>query len=143
MYGHSRGGNDVITSGNSGFSILHGDAWFMFDYAVGGNDVLISGTGLEIMYGDGQETGPNVTTGSDIFVFKPGNAFDLIGDFRQTDHDKIDVRAYGFSGIHDPDLHIQVDFDFGTDIVFGDAADGNSVTLLGFTDPLTASDFIF
>ena len=69
------------------------------------------------MYGDGQVIDPSVTTGADTFVFAPDNGTDFVGDFRQTDHDKIDVSAYGFSGIGDPNLDIQVIFS-DTVIVF-------------------------
>jgi hypothetical protein len=61
-----------------------------------------------------------------------------INDFRQSDHDKIDVRAYGFHDI--ADMTITADGSGNTRIAF-DAND--SVTLLGISDPhiLHASDF--
>jgi hypothetical protein len=63
------------------------------------------------MWGDAQSingvaaspTAPTgaVVTGADTFVFAPGSGNDDINDFRQSDHDKIDVRAYGFHDIAD------------------------------------------
>ena len=38
-----------------------------------------------------------VVTGADTFAFAPGNGNDDINDFRQSDHDKIDVSPYGFT----------------------------------------------
>ena len=81
----------------------------MSDNARGGNDTLISGSGIDHMWGDAQiinglaasptaDTG-TVKTGADTFVFAPGNGNDDIGDFRQSDHDKIDVSAYGFHNL--------------------------------------------
>jgi len=127
----------------------HGDAFFMFDNARGGNDTLISGPGTDHMWGDAQvingvaasPTAPTgtVITGADTFVFAPGNGNDDINDFRQSDHDKIDVRAYGFHNI--ADMTITADGGGNTKIAF-DAND--SVTLVGINDPhiLHASDFL-
>jgi hypothetical protein len=72
-------------------------------------------------------------------AFAPGNGNDDINDFRQSDHDRIDVSAYGFHGLADMTISA-VGGD--TKIAF-DA--NNSVTLVGFNDPSTlhAWDFIF
>ena len=145
MSDNARGGNDVLVAGNGGgINIMFGDASgfgglvAMSGNAVGGNDTLISGNAVDIMWGDGlMISGTGVTTGADTFVFAPGNNADTINDFRQTDHDHIDVRAYGFGDIGD--LNISV-VSGNTVIDFGS---GNSVTLVGITAPLTASDFIF
>jgi Ca2+-binding RTX toxin-like protein len=139
---HTRGGNDVLIAGNGpGTNTMYGDASVeMRDYAVGGNDTLISGSAIDNMWGDGNAMiGPNVTTGADTFVFAPGNNADTIRDFRQTDHDKIDVSAYGFDNITD-----LVITDLGSDTLI-DFGGGNSVKLVGIADPsiLSASDFIF
>lgn len=75
------------------------------------------------MWGDGGTIGANVTTGTDKFVFEPGNNADNVHDFRQTDHDQIDVSAYGFDDISD--LNISV---VGSNTVI-DFGGGNSVTL--------------
>jgi serralysin len=81
-----------------------------------------------------------VVTGADTFVFAPGNGNDDINDFRQSDHDKIDVSAYGFHNI--ADMTITADGQGNTKIAF-DAND--FVTLVGISDPhsLHASEFIF
>ena len=80
-----------------------------------------------------------VATGADTFVFAPGNGADIIFDFRQSDHDRLDVSAYGFDSIADMMI---TDTGDDTRIEF-DAT--NSVTLAGIGDPgvLHASDFIF
>jgi hypothetical protein len=140
MSGHAVGGNDVLIGGNGAGTTnnLIGDARTMSDFAVGGNDTLISGTGIDNMWGDGQSiSGPDVTTSADTFVFLQGNNADSVNDFRQTDHDQIDVSAYGFDDM--ADLNISV---VGSDTVI-DFGGGNSVTLVGFADPLHATDFIF
>jgi hypothetical protein len=110
---------------------------------------LISGTGTDHMWGDGQvlngvaasptaDTG-TVVTGADSFLFAPGNGDDNVYDFRQSDHDRIDVSAYGFHSLADMTI---IDTGADTRIEF-DAT--NSVTLVGIGDPgiLQASDFIF
>ena len=110
--GNGRGGNDHLIGGDgSSDNTLIGDAYFMSDNARGGNDTLVSGTGTDHMWGDAQSingvaaspTAPTgaVVTGADTFVFAPANGNDDINDFRQSDHDKIDVRAYGFHDIAD------------------------------------------
>jgi len=78
-------------------------------------------------------------TGTDTFVFAPGNGDDFVYDLRQADHDRIDVSAWGFQSLADMTI---VDTGADTRIEF-DAA--NSVTLVGFGDPavLQAADFIF
>jgi serralysin len=112
MHGAARGGNDHLIGGDgSSDNTLIGDAYFMSDNARGGNDTLVSGTGTDHMWGDAQSingvaaspTAPTgaVVTGADTFVFAPANGNDDINDFRQSDHDRIDVRAYGFHDIAD------------------------------------------
>jgi serralysin len=148
--GNSRGGNDHLIGGDgSSVNTLIGDAYFMSDNARGGNDTLVSGTGTDHMWGDAQSingvaaspTAPTgtVITGADTFVFAPGNGNDDINDFRQSDHDKVDVRAYGFHDI--ADMTITADGGGNTKIAF-DAND--SVTLVGISDPHTLhpSDFL-
>ena len=81
----------------------------------------------------------NVTTGADTFVFAPGSGNDDINDFRQSDHDKIDVSAYG---IHSLTQMMITSLGTDTKIAFDTS---NSVTLVGISDPsiLLASDFKF
>ena len=146
----ARGGNDHLTGGGDGsINYLIGDASTMDGNTRGGNDTLISGPSTDHMWGDAQfingvaasPTAPtgSVVTGADTFVFASGGGNDDINDFRQSDHDRIDVSAYGFHGI--ADLTITSN-GADTKIAF-DAAD--SVTLTGVSDPsvLHASDFIF
>jgi serralysin len=146
------GGNDTLVGGDgASTSFLYGDAYFMFFSGRGGDDRLISGTGTDHMWGDAQfinvgdvpvsPTTPTllVVTGTDSFVFAPGNGDDDIGDFRQSDHDRIDVSAWGFHSLADMAI---IDTGANTRIQF-DAT--NSVTLVGLGDPgvLQASDFLF
>jgi len=135
--------------GHSGLDTLTGGAGN--DVIVGGpgSDTLTGGSGTDHMWGDGRiangvlaspdaSTG-TVMTGADTFIFAPGNGNDDINDFRQSDHDKIDVRAYGFHSIADM---VITDTGADTKIAF-DATNG--ATLVGLGDPnlLHASDFIF
>src|SRR5215813_126389 len=121
----------------------------MDDNARGGKDTLISDTGTDYMWGDAQfingvlasPTTPtgNVITGADTFIFGPNNGTDFVGDFRQSDGDKIDVSAYGFAS-----MAAMTFTALGGDTKVGFDAN-NSVTLMGISDPNTlhASDFIF
>jgi Ca2+-binding RTX toxin-like protein len=149
MSNNAAGGNDLLAAGDGSNNALIGDASRMDNNAIGGNDTLISGTGTDHMWGDAQvindvwasPTAPlgAVSTGADTFVFVPDSGNDFIYDFRQSDHDKINVSAYGFHSIGDM---VITDTGADTKIAF-DAT--NSVTLVGFGDPnlLHASDFIF
>jgi hypothetical protein len=149
MSDNARGGNDTLIGSDGSINILVGDAFSMSDNARGGNDKLISGTGTDHMWGDAEvingvtasPTAPTgtVVTGADTFVFAPGSGNDDINDFRQSDHDRIDVRAYGFHDI--ADMTITADGSGNTRIVFD--ANG-SVILVGISDPsvLHASDFL-
>ena len=149
MHGNARGGNDTLIAGANSNNSLFGDALGLRDNARGGDDTLISSAGTDQMWGDAllindvvaspvAPTG-SVVTGTDTFVFAPGNGDDNVHDFRQSDHDKIDVSAYGFDSLADMTI---IDTGADTRIEF-DAT--NSVTLVGFGDPgvLQASDFIF
>ena len=115
MSDNARGGNDVLVAGNGGgINIMFGDASgfgglvAMSGNAVGGNDTLISGNAVDNMWGDGlMIIGPDVKTGADTFVFLQGNNADTVNDFRQTDHDQIDVSAYGFDDIGDLNIRGQ------------------------------------
>jgi serralysin len=130
--GDSRGGDDTLIA-DSG-SYLYGDAFSLSDSARGGDDILVSGRFTDNMWGDAQVIdGSAVSTGADTYVFGPGSGTDYIHDFRQGDHDKIDVRAYDFHDISDLTI-------VGNAIEF-DAF--NRVVLVGFGGTLHASDFIF
>jgi hypothetical protein len=156
MSGNARGGNDTLNADNHVYrnlfvyeNTLYGDAQYMSDNARCGNDRLISGLSDNDMWGDAQyingilaspstPTG-TVKTGADTFVFGPNNGTDLIHDFRQRDHDKIDVSAYGFHSLADLTM-TAVGGD--TKIAFDS---NNSLTLVGISDPtvLRGPDFIF
>jgi serralysin len=149
MHDNASGGNDTLIAGANSNNSLFGDALGLRDNARGGNDTLVSSAGTDQMWGDAllindvvaSPTAPtgSVVTGTDTFVFAPGNGDDNVYDFRQSDYDRIDVSAFGFQSIADLTF---IDTGADTRIEF-DAA--NSVTLVGFGDPgvLQASDFIF
>jgi hypothetical protein len=89
IFGDSRGGNGSVGQ----VSYLFGDALDMRDSARGGDDALTGGTGTDHMWGDGQllngvaasPTAPtgSVVTGTDTFVFAPGDGGDFVYDLRQ------------------------------------------------------------
>src|SRR5918994_121581 len=111
MHDNARGGNDTLIGGAVSINSLFGDALDMRDNARGGDDTIISGAGTDRMVGDAvfingvaaSPTAPNgsVVTGADTFVFAPGNGEDFVSDFRQSDHDRIDVSAWGFQSLAD------------------------------------------
>ena len=138
MSGTAIAGNDILTAGDGGINHLYGDADNVSDRAICGNDTLISGTGTDYMWGDAQTiNGSKVTTGADTFVFKPNSGADVIEDFRQSDGDKIDVSAYGFTNLASiPSITASGST---TLINFG----SGNVELLNFTGTLTSADFIF
>jgi serralysin len=90
------------------------------------------------MWGDGEKLGLDVKTGSDRFVFAPGNGADVIADF-ESGKDDIDLTAFGTVGIHSFDNLTLALTDTGTVIDFGS---DNSVTVLGVT-ALSETDLIF
>ena len=139
MYGSAVGGNDTLTAGDGGTNTMYGDARVMADSTIAGSDTLISGTGVDEMWGDAWDAGAGVTTAADTFVFKPGSGNDFIYDFRQSDHDKIDVSAYGFDAVTFVGQNV-TPRTVSTVVDFGG---GSSVTLVGLSDRLTAADFIF
>jgi Ca2+-binding RTX toxin-like protein len=146
LSGNAIGGNDTLVAAGLGINALYGDAHSMEGNAQGGNDVLISGTGNDQMWGDAaiingvaaSPTAPtgNVKTGADTFVFAPNSGTDTVGDFRQSDGDRIDVSAYGFTSL----VNMMVTFDGTNTKVAFDAND--SVTLAGFTGTLRTQDFV-
>jgi hypothetical protein len=150
MHDNAIGGDNVLIGGGAGsVNYIYGAGFAMFDNTVAGHNTLISGLGTDYMWGDAQfingvlasPTAPtgNVTTGADTFVFAPNNGNDFVGDFRQSDGDKIDVSAYGFTS-----MAAMTFTAVGGDTKIGFDAN-NSATLVGISDPNTlhASDFIF
>lgn len=141
MADNTVGGNDLLVAGNNSINYMYGDARTMSGNAVAGNDTLVSGSGTDFMWGDAYAIiGSGVVTGQDTFVFLQGNGTDSIFDFRQSDGDKIQLSDYHFSGM--ADLQISA---VGSDTLIQFGSTGNSVTLVGFSDPslLNPSDFIF
>jgi serralysin len=146
MSGNAIGGNDTLIAAGTGINALYGDAHSMDGNAQGGNDVLISGPGNDMMWGDAaiingvaaSPTAPtgNVKTGADTFVFGPNSGTDTIGDFRQSDGDRLDVSAYGFTSL----VNMMITFDGTNTKIAFDAND--SVTLSGFTGTLRTQDFV-
>jgi Ca2+-binding RTX toxin-like protein len=149
MSGNAQGGNDTLTGVAPAGSdtVLYGDAFSMSDNARGGDDTLISSNGNDHMWGDAavingvaaSPTAPtgSVKTGADTFVFAPNSGTDTIGDFRQSDGDRIDVSAYGFTSL----TNMMITFDGTNTKIAFDSND--SVTLTGFTATLRSSDFVF
>ena len=138
MHDQAVGGDDVLEA--TGFTNrLYGDAETLGDSSRGGNDTLIGGRGADHMWGDAATVAAGALTGADTFVFAPGGGRDDINDFRQSDGDRIDVRAWGIT--HVEDMTITGD-GHDTTISFDDAS---SVTLVGFADPhaLHLTDFLF
>ena len=71
---------------------LYGDAWSMTG-STGGNDTLISGTGVEQMWGDAAIMLTTSVGGADTFVFHANNNLDTINDFQRAQGDKIYLSA--------------------------------------------------
>jgi Ca2+-binding RTX toxin-like protein len=99
-------GNDSI-SGDAGNDTIYGDTSNNSLAGLGaGQDTINGGTGNDVLWGDYPAL---LATGSrDFFVFAPGSGADTIKDFHQDTpvsslagyNDKIDLTAYGASGIH-------------------------------------------
>ena len=100
MHDFAQAGNDILNGGN-GIDALYGDAQVYTPFSAGsitgGTDTLNGGAGNDQLWG-----GPN----SDTFVFNFGSGNDVINDFDQgnlavgsvaTEHDVINVQAYGFA----------------------------------------------
>ena len=132
-------GNDGLLGGAGSDSLFGGD----------GNDRLAGGDGNDVLRGDGG------IAGADTFVFWLNSGADVIGDFRTTDGDRIDVTDIAVSwtdldtsgdGILGAgDTYVTVDAD-GTLLDLGGAAGGAAATdvvrVMGVTG-LVETDFIF
>jgi serralysin len=77
-------------------------------------------------------------TGSDLFVFSPGNEADVIGDF-ESGKDHIDLTAFATEGIHSFDDLTLAPATTGTVI---DLEGDNSITVLNEM-ALSKADFFF
>jgi hypothetical protein len=151
--GHSKAGDDVLTSGQ-GNDQMWGDFASVLNPATFSNnhdhddDDDDDDDDDECGYGwddhesdhddDHHAPNPNKYAGKDIFVFKENNGNDTIFDF-QHGLDKIDLK--GLANIHAfSDLHIAASASQPLDSVI-DLGGGNSITLVG-VNHLEASDFL-
>jgi RTX calcium-binding nonapeptide repeat (4 copies) len=145
MYDNARGGNDFL-NGGVGNDTLYGDAESYFNPSspgsiTGGTDTLNGGAGNDQLWG-----GPN----DDKLVFGVGSGNDSINDFNQgnlavgstaTEHDLIDVHAYGFADWNALHAAISDDVVSGNAVIHLSATD--SITLIGVhTADLVQTDFI-
>ncbi len=131
-------GNDLLLGGDANTTNhLYGDGLYGGDNVWGGNDRLVSGTGVDLMWGDvGDYLGDNMNFGHDTFVFKGNNGTDTIYDFRTGD-DKIELS--GIAGIDDFS-DVQISESGGNSIITLGTDD--TVTIVGVTN-LQAQDFVF
>lgn len=119
-------GDDVLR-GNSGDDVLHGQ---------GGKDVIFGGAGVDQLFGG---------ESADRFVFQPGDGADSIIDFRQSDGDLIDLRAFNISTFFELDFvaSLSSTAKFGGDTLIdlggGDVLTVKHVELSGLGD----ADFVF
>ncbi|SFN60836.1 VCBS repeat-containing protein [Bradyrhizobium sp. Rc3b] len=106
----------------------------------GGNDQLFGNGGNDLLSGGAGNDGMNGGIGADTFVYAAGGGADTIGDFLQTDADKIDLTGIpGVSTLADIQA-LSTQQGPNTVINFGN---GDTLTLLNVTlSNLTAADFI-
>ena len=172
---HSQGGNDKLTGadGRGSVTYLYGDAQFTDGHSKAGDDVLTSGQGNDQMWGDfasvlnpatssndhdhedddggygwdeheserdddHHASNPYKYAGKDTFVFKENNGNDTIFDF-QHGLDKIDLSAANIFSVDG--LHIEQSAAHPSDIVI-DLGGGNSITLVGVSN-VVETDFVF
>ena len=173
---HSQGGNDKLTGadGMGSVTYLYGDAQFTDGHSKAGDDVLTSGHGNDQMWGDfasvlnpvassndhdhedddeGDDEwdehesdhdddhhapNPYKYAGKDTFVFKENNGNDTIFDF-QHGFDKIDLSAVNIFSVEG--LHIEQSAAHPSDTVI-DLGGGNSITLVGVSN-VVDTDFVF
>ena len=172
---HSQGGNDKLTGadGKGSVTYLYGDAQFTDGHSKAGDDVLTSGQGNDQMWGDFASVlnpaassndhdhedddgsygwdehesdhdddhhapNPYKYAGKDTFVFKENNGNDTIFDF-QHGLDKIDLSAANIFSVDG--LHIEQSAAHPSDIVI-DLGGGNSITLVGVSN-VVETDFVF
>ena len=172
---HSQGGNDKLTGadGRGSVTYLYGDAQFTDGHSKAGDDVLTSGHGNDQMWGDfasvlnpatssndhdhedddggygwdeheldhdedHHASNPYKYAGKDTFVFKENNGNDTIFDF-QHGLDKIDLSAANIFSVDG--LHIEQSAAHPSDTVI-DLGGGNSITLVGVSN-VVETDFVF
>lgn len=126
LYGGS--GDDKLDGGD-GNDLLRGGH---------GSDTLIGGAGDDILYGGRDADALTGGEGSDVFVFEnaDANSTDTITDFTSGE-DKIDLSVFDFMNINTIAITLDVN---KTTVSYSTWFD---VELAGFTDTLSASDFLF
>ena len=135
----AHGGNDTLIGG-VGNDTLYGDAktYVAPGSFTGGTDILNGGAGNDQLWG-----GPN----DDTFVFNVGSGNDTINQFNRgnsavgstaTEHDVIDVHAYGFSW---SDLQTKFSEVSGNAVIQLSANDSINLVGVDFND-LHQTDFI-
>ncbi len=131
-------GNDLLLGGDTNTrNYLYGDGSYGGVNVWAGNDRLVSGTGVDLMWGDVESyLGVNMNFGHDTFVFKGNNGTDTIYDFRSGD-DKIELS--GIAGIDDFS-DVQISESGGNSVITLGTDD--TVTIVGVTS-LQAQDFVF
>ncbi len=95
--GSGDGITTVIAAGDD--NIIRGDAGRNYIFAGAGGDRVDAGAGIDDIFLDiGYDASGMVSgSGADTFVFKPGNAIDIVHDF-QPGIDRIDLTAWRGSG---------------------------------------------
>jgi len=105
----------------------------------GTSNWLLGGAGDDILDGQGGDDVLFGEAGDDIFVFESGTGGDVIGDFTRGE-DRIDLSAFGFTGLSDISDGFFQDGDVGAiRLSTGDLIVLHHVQV----DALTAGDFIF
>jgi Ca2+-binding RTX toxin-like protein len=127
---------DVGLYGREGDDTLIGSADRNELYGDRGNDNLTGGGGNDSLFGGGE---------ADIFVFAPTSGQDVIQDLfgstARTEHDLIDVQAYGFADWNALQAVISDDVVSGDAVIHLSATD--SITLVGVhTADLLQTNFI-
>ena len=141
-------GNDVLDGGLCNDALL-GGAGSDSLFGGAGNDRLAGGDGSDVLWGDGS------TAGADTFVLWRNSGADVIGDFRTTDGDRIDVTdiavtwanldTNGDLVLGAGDTYVTVDAG-GTLVDLGGAAGGATATdvvRVSGVAGLVESDFVF
>ena len=138
IFGTAKGGNDVLR-GDAGNDLIFGDGRSLDEFAQGGNDRLLGGAGDDQLSGDGELEGL-AQGGKDRFVFSGNFGDDQILDFRTADGDQLIFRGLTQSEVTQSIVTVTDPNDSLLLTTLG----GESVTLVGYTGPLTPGvDIVF